>query len=121
MKVRNVEKQYYLLVNQLPAAAGLYFRVVAAAAGYVDAISRPRGSYTIVPVTPPTMKVSTTVQLSGSGDGKTLDTPILVPGSFTIHVTAQTLGGFLSRESNFRLMAGLDSPLLMAARLSNTR
>jgi hypothetical protein len=53
--------------DKLPAASGVYFRVIASLTGYEDAVSTPIGAFKITPDTPPTVTLSSPHAKSGNG------------------------------------------------------
>jgi len=84
---------FLLLVNNYPAAQGLYFRAVASLSGSVDSLSQPVGSFGIQPDVPPAVTIIPPDALPGDGDGSSPDKPILVAnGLFSFGATVQSSG-----------------------------
>ncbi|HEX4629680.1 MAG TPA: hypothetical protein VH188_01835 [Chthoniobacterales bacterium] len=71
-------KQFLLLVNNYPTTQGIYFRAIATAPGYADSISNLMGPFDVTATVPPVVEVTVADQLSGSGDGHSPDSPILL-------------------------------------------
>jgi hypothetical protein len=67
MKPTTDPTRYYLMDDKLPAATGVYFRVIGSLTGYVDALSTPIGPFTLISDTPPSVKVTAPHASSGSG------------------------------------------------------
>lgn len=88
---QNLPNQFLLLVNNYPAAQGLFFRAVASVSGSVDSISQPVGAFNLVSDVPPKVTITPPAALSGSGDGHDADQPILVAnGLFSFGANVQT-------------------------------
>ncbi len=82
---------FLLLVNNQPAAQGVFFRAVASLPGAVDSISNAAGPFTLLQDTPPFVTVQPPVGLAGSGDGHDADHPVIVSlGQMHIVVNAQS-------------------------------
>jgi hypothetical protein len=83
--------QFLLLVNNYPTTAGIYFRAVAGAPGFVDSISNLVGPYDVTQSVPPVVSITPPAGLPNSGSGASPDSPILVgEGTFSISASAQT-------------------------------
>ncbi|MGH8093685.1 MAG: beta strand repeat-containing protein [Chthoniobacterales bacterium] len=67
MKQSNQPNRFYLMANKLPAVTGVYYRVVASLAGYVDGLSAPFGPLNLILETPPTVTITPPKALSGTG------------------------------------------------------
>lgn len=82
---------FLLLVNNYPAAQGVFFRAVASLSGAVDSISNATGPFTLVNDTPPSVTVQPPAGLAGSGDGHDAAHPVIVSvGQMHIVVNAQS-------------------------------
>jgi len=85
--------RFSLLVNQYPAAQGIYFRAIASASGSVDSLSNLIGPYTLISATPPVITITSPAP-SGSDNGQDVDHPILIAtdangvANFNISVSA---------------------------------
>jgi hypothetical protein len=83
--------QFLLLVNNYPTTAGIYFRAVASAPGFVDSISNLVGPYDVTQTIPPVVSITPPTGLPNSGSGASIDSPILVTeGTFNVSASAQT-------------------------------
>lgn len=94
---RSTNKKYpnvfLLAVNNFPTRAGVYFRAVAAADGYVDSISNMTGPFDITATTAPVVNVQVVAgtNLANSGNGNSPDTVInLAAGQISITATANS-------------------------------
>jgi hypothetical protein len=67
MKPTTDPKRFYLMDNKLPAATGVYFRVLGSASGYVDALSILSGPFTLTSDTPPAVTITPPHATSGNG------------------------------------------------------
>ncbi len=91
MAPRDVPNQFFLLLNDYPPAADLYFRVKTSAPGFVDNLSAARGPFTLIHDVPPVVTMIPPKGLPGSGDGRDLDHPILVSaGTINFGATAES-------------------------------
>ena len=83
--------QFLLLVNNYPTTAGIYFRSIASAPGFVDSISNLVGPYDLTQSVPPVVSITPPASLPNGGSGASPDSPILVQeGTFSVSASAQT-------------------------------
>ena len=83
MTQSTIANEFLLLVNNYPAAQGLYFRAIASLSGYVDSISQPVGAFNLISDVPPKVTMTPpSPALAGGGDGSSPDKPILLQSGF---------------------------------------